>query len=227
MAYVNFTTTYDGGMGVGPFPYTTEASEISIKVPDDIIATWRDTGPIQSYVIAYDPDNLSKYAVCSTVHPTQIDTYIDGSMHNVLKAQTFDLPMDSANWTFNGGLNTLSKNLALAITMKGNNTPSSPAPDGNYWWYLGTLQFDQEVITERYANTIDNCPIHAKRADKDSNGDQIDTTYLKIANATGNMLSVTNNVLNVTTTAGITDVQMVSELPAQTVATVVYLIPET
>lgn len=43
----------------------------------------------------------------------------------------------------------------------------------------------------------------------------------------GNMLSVTNNVLNVTTTAGITDIQMVSELPAQTVATVVYLIPET
>lgn len=43
----------------------------------------------------------------------------------------------------------------------------------------------------------------------------------------GNMLSVTNSVLNVTTTAGITDVQQVNALPAQTVATVLYLIPET
>jgi hypothetical protein len=43
----------------------------------------------------------------------------------------------------------------------------------------------------------------------------------------GNMLSVTNNVLDVTTTAGITDVQQVAALPAQTVPTVLYLIPET
>ena len=42
----------------------------------------------------------------------------------------------------------------------------------------------------------------------------------------GNMLSVTNNVLNVTTTAGITDIQYVNALPANPVATVLYLIPE-
>lgn len=43
----------------------------------------------------------------------------------------------------------------------------------------------------------------------------------------GNMLSVTNDVLNVTTTAGITDIQQVAALPANPVATVLYLIPET
>jgi hypothetical protein len=43
----------------------------------------------------------------------------------------------------------------------------------------------------------------------------------------GNMLSVTNSTLNVTTTAGITDVQVVSALPASPVATVLYIIPET
>jgi hypothetical protein len=43
----------------------------------------------------------------------------------------------------------------------------------------------------------------------------------------GNMLSVTNNVLNVATTAGITDIQKVSALPANPVATVLYLIEET
>lgn len=42
----------------------------------------------------------------------------------------------------------------------------------------------------------------------------------------GNMLSTTNNVLNVTTTAGITDIQQVSALPASPVSTVLYLIPE-
>lgn len=42
----------------------------------------------------------------------------------------------------------------------------------------------------------------------------------------GNMLSTTNNVLNVTTTAGITDIQLVQSMPAQPVATVLYLLPE-
>lgn len=182
MAYVNFTTTYDGGMGVGPFPYTTQAPEISIKVPTDIRAGWTDTGPIQSYVLAYDPSDHTKYAVCNTLHPTQMYEYVDGvGMCNVLKAQTFDLPMGSANWTFNGGLAALSKDLALAITLDGYNTPASPAPDGNYWWGISAIQFDQTVVTERYATTIDSCPIHAKRADKDAYGDQIDTTYLKVA----------------------------------------------
>ena len=36
-----------------------------------------------------------------------------------------------------------------------------------------------------------------------------------------------NNAIGVLTTAGITDVQQVNALPAQTVATVLYLIPET
>lgn len=43
----------------------------------------------------------------------------------------------------------------------------------------------------------------------------------------GNMLSVSNDTLNVTTTAGITDIVSVSALPANPVATVIYLIPET
>lgn len=46
------------------------------------------------------------------------------------------------------------------------------------------------------------------------------------APASGNMLSVTNNTMNVTTTAGITDIQKVSALPANPVSTVLYLIEE-
>ena len=83
-----------------------------------------------------------------------------------------------------------------------------------------------------FANTINSNPIYADRAEKDAAGNTISTTYatkqeVPTVPSAGNMLSVTNGVLNVTTTAGITDVQQVSTLPAQTVATVIYLIPET
>ena len=43
----------------------------------------------------------------------------------------------------------------------------------------------------------------------------------------GNMISISNNVVGVSTTAGITDVQVVSALPASPVSTVLYLIQET
>lgn len=43
----------------------------------------------------------------------------------------------------------------------------------------------------------------------------------------GNMLSVTNDTIDVTTTAGITDIQLVNALPASPVSSVLYLIPET
>ena len=48
------------------------------------------------------------------------------------------------------------------------------------------------------------------------------TTY-----TAGNMLSITNNTIDVTTTAGITDIQLVNALPASPVSSVLYLIPET
>lgn len=43
----------------------------------------------------------------------------------------------------------------------------------------------------------------------------------------GNMLSITNDTIDVTTTAGITDIQLVNALPASPVSSVLYLIPET
>lgn len=50
-----------------------------------------------------------------------------------------------------------------------------------------------------------------------------DTTY-----TAGNMINISNqNAIGVSTTAGITDIQQVAALPANPVATVLYLIPET
>lgn len=48
------------------------------------------------------------------------------------------------------------------------------------------------------------------------------TTY-----TASNMISLTNDEIAVSTTAGITDVQQVAALPAEPVSTVIYLIPET
>lgn len=83
-----------------------------------------------------------------------------------------------------------------------------------------------------FANTIDGNDIFAKRAECDAAGNTLSTTYatkseIPAVPSAGNMLSVTNSTLNVTTTAGITDIQQVNALPAQPVATVLYLIPET
>ena len=147
-------------------------------------------------------------------------------------------------------------------------------------------------MSTQFANTLNNHPIYADRAEKDAAGNTITTTYQEkltagtgitidssnVISATGgggggtytagdgisivsdviaadvdgstigidastkkikllsiiptvpsagNMLSVTNSTLNVTTTAGITDIQVVNALPANPVATVMYCIPVT
>ena len=43
----------------------------------------------------------------------------------------------------------------------------------------------------------------------------------------GNMISISSNTVGVSTTSGITDIQMVNALPANPVATVLYLVPAT
>lgn len=186
MAYVNFTTTYDGGMGVGPFPYSSLITEIGIKITANTRQGEHAQRPISTtHLIAYDPSDHTKYAICNTIHPTAEYVYDPSLSYSIgeLKAQEFDMPLTASSWTFYGGLTGLSKNLAMCIT-DGNSfsTVTNPAPDGCAYWAIASVaQFNQEVVTERYATTIDSCPIHAKRADKDAYGDQIDTTYLKIA----------------------------------------------
>lgn len=57
-------------------------------------------------------------------------------------------------------------------------------------------------------------------------GVQVVTALIPDVQSVGNMLSVTNNTLDVTTTAGITDIQLVSALPVSPISSVLYLIPE-
>lgn len=72
------------------------------------------------------------------------------------------------------------------------------------------------AISEQNAISIDDTVVAT----------QNDLTGKQDTLSAGNMISLTNNEAAVSTTAGITDIQQVSALPASPVATVLYLIPE-
>lgn len=96
------------------------------------------------------------------------------------------------------------------------NTPTIPAAQVNADW--NSSSGVSEIL---------NKPTLATVATTGDYSDLSNTPTIPTVPSAGNMLSVTNNVLDVTTTAGITDVQQVNALPAQPVSTVLYLIPET
>lgn len=219
MAYENFTSFYDvetqvyipdysdhitSTRGAGPFPYTDLVPSISIRCAGSY--DWPNCGRAcclegnaysESYVadiVAYDPSDSSKYAVCTTVHPTLSKVERSDSSpyyhkgYLKLPEQVISLPLTASAWNFYGGLLSLSKNLAIAIVVHQENYRVDLASYVNV--REGTtsstwLQYEHTIISERYANSIDTYPLFAERATKDQNGDVIDTTYLKSANATG------------------------------------------
>lgn len=217
MAYENFTSFYDvetqvyipdysyritSTRGAGPFPYTDVVPSISIRCAGSY--DWPQCGRAcclegndyysASYVadiVAYDPSDSSKYAVCTTVHPTLSKVERSGSSASYRKGylklpeQVISLPLTASAWNFYGGLLSLGKNLAIAIVVHQENYSVDLANYVNV--RAGTtsstwLQYEHTIISERYANSIDTYPLFAERATKDQNGDVIDTTYLKIAN---------------------------------------------
>lgn len=80
------------------------------------------------------------------------------------------------------------------------------------------LQNDSNFVTSSSLATVATSGSYADLSNK---------PVIPTVPTAGNMLAVTNDVLNVTTTAGITDIQVVNALPASPVATVLYLLPET
>lgn len=215
MAYENFTSFYDvetqvyipdysyritSTRGAGPFPYTDLVPSISIRCAGSY--DWPNCGRAcclegSAYslnytadIVAYDPSDSSKYAVCNYRHPTLTKEERSGSTEGYRKGylklpeQVISLPLTASAWDFYGGLSSLSKNLAIAIVVHQEYYSADLANYVNV--RAGTtsstwLQFEHTVISERYANSIDTYPLFADRSTKDQNGDVIDTTYLKIA----------------------------------------------
>lgn len=97
-------------------------------------------------------------------------------------------------------------------------------PSNNYW-STGQLV----VASQSWVNNKGYLPASTIELDSSNQVTAISGHPLAVGSSytAGNMLSITNDTIDVTTTAGITDIQLVNALPASPVSSVLYLIPET
>jgi hypothetical protein len=150
-----------------------------------------------------------------------------------LDGQTVTLPVaDSTNWYIGSNVTTSSQFLSMAVHF-GTGDGSSISIDHDGFMPESSTLDPPLTFTQLGApllTVLDPIPTHSsgdsgKVLTVNSSGNAAWATPSAVPTA-GNMLSTTNNVLNVTTTAGITDIQLVQSMPASPVATVLYLIPE-
>ena len=155
----------------------------------------------------------------------------------VIPTKTSDLQNDS-NFVVSSSLATVATTGSYADL---SGTPSIPSVDQSYNAASSNAQSGTAVaqaISNIPAPSVDEVPAVTSSDDgkvlKASYsggqgsyawGTDIDTTY-----TAGNMIAIdpnNSNAIGVSTTAGITDIQIVNALPASPVATVMYLIPAT
>jgi hypothetical protein len=151
-----------------------------------------------------------------------------------LDGQTVTLPVvDSTNWYIGSNVTTSAQFISMAI-MFGSADGSSVSISGGEGFYAESAPLNPPLTFTQLGapllTVLDPIPTHSsgdsgKVLTVNSSGNAAWATPSVVPTA-GNMLSTTNNVLNVTTTAGITDIQLVQSMPASPVATVLYLIPE-
>ena len=199
--YKNFTTRYGSQQsepfGFGPVPVSNPSGTVIIRFAQDLRVAipglgYPVGGNVKPYI--YDPSDPSKYAKYnSTLFTTTNGTSASTA---IFPAGSYTINLDPSAWTFNGGISSFTDGMALCFVSEQYNiynpTPSAAgstarlAPDGQFWCFcneqlqLANIEYSDEVEVEKYANSIDNCPIFADRSTKDQNGDVIDTTYLKI-----------------------------------------------
>lgn len=192
-----FSTLYDNGtygyMGIGPMPAQNIRMTISAPSGGDFYC-----GDYTYWgICAYDPNDRTRYALLRA-NPLHEVYHFDSETHLIVSATTptvpssvtVDIPASASQWEFHGGMTSVGGCALCLITFigSGGGTMSSgSSPCGSDYAAISGEQkswFSYEINTVRYANSIDGCPIFADRSTKDANGDQIDTTYLKSADAT-------------------------------------------
>lgn len=211
-SYYNFEETYNLGslqpIGYGPFPVDNPTGFTTLRFSGLGLGTARVP---QAYVqtdnhlniVLFDPSDPTKYATYKS-NPIATGTATDpGTSTSPMGGATFadgdySISTDVSDWNLFGGINSLD---GLCVGFYSNATSSfptttqcpnghlSPVPTGSYKYWMwemtpatGHMKYSKEEIVEKYANSIDSCPIFADRSTKDANGDVIDTTYLKIVN---------------------------------------------
>ena len=192
-----FSTLYDNGtygyMGIGPMP----ARDIRMTITAPSGGDFYCGDSTYWGICAYDPNDRTRYALLRTnplheVYYFSSDTHliVSTSTRGVPSSVTVDIPASASQWEFHGGLTSVEGCALCLITFigtGGGTMSSGSSPCGSDYAAISSKQqswFSYEIQTTRYANSIDGCPIFADRSTKDANGDQIDTTYLKSADAT-------------------------------------------
>lgn len=163
-------------------------------------------------VCLFDPTDPTKYATYKS-NPIATGTAADTSTSTLPYGSVrftdgdYSLSLDASDWNLYGGLSGLTDGLVLGFYSNDDTSfpTTTDCPNGhvssvetypgegryNRMWMFecqqyasGVLKYSKDEMVERYANSIDGCKIFADRSTKDANGDQIDTTYLKSADAT-------------------------------------------
>lgn len=201
-------------IGYGPFPVDNATGFTTLKFTGLNLATARKPQQYVQpdnhlNVYLFDPADPTKYATYKTnpiatgtaanpgtsTFPSGGVSFTDGD---------YTLSLDASDWNLYGGLTGLTDGLVLGFYSNATDAfpttsdcpnahlSSVDAGSGRKYWSFecpqyasGVLKYSKEEMVEKYANSIDSCPIFADRSTKDANGDTIDTTYLKSANATG------------------------------------------
>lgn len=197
--------------GFGPFPVDNGSGFTTLRFSGLTLTTAREP---QSYItvdnklniMLFDPSDTTKYATYkanpiatgtannpgTSTWPFGQATFTDGD---------YDISTDVSDWNLFGGITSLEglcigfysdADSAFPKTQSCPRGHLSPVPSGSYKYWMwenpapgDAMKYSVVEMVEKYANSIDSCPIFADRSTKDANGDQIDTTYLKSANATG------------------------------------------
>lgn len=194
-----FSTLYDNGqygyMGIGPMP----AKSITLTLTAPASKAFFCGTSTYWGICAYDPTDKTKYATLKSnpLHEVYNDegAYLlvaDDGRTVVPKTVSVEIPASSDKWNFRGGLTSVVGCALCIITYIGTGEhiiyTSGNSPCNSDYAAISSDQkswFSYEYAATRFANSIDSYPIFADRSTSDANGDQIDTTYLKAANATG------------------------------------------
>jgi len=197
-----YNTGYYGYMGVGPTPNRSFSLTISI-LDNAYYYRWYSPAQVSKIgILLYKIGDTTKYAVHKTAYLTVTDlygaTYIIVSANNydqteegVPGSQTLDISYNESDWDFFGGFTADDlKGAAMCFFVKDPSGMSGSAPNGTDYASIGNdlsqyIKFDYTEVQERFASTIDGSNIYAKRAECDSDGNPIITTYATKAELAG------------------------------------------
>lgn len=173
-----------GYMGVGPTP--SKGFNLTVSYNQEWWAVpfgWEKMG-----ILFYKIGDTTKYAVHKTAVLNVVDSKIVSSTNT---SQTVELTYDADNWDFYGGF-TVSDLAGAAICFftKDPEGITGSAPNGLDYASIETAARYQPIFTYtlipiRFANKIDGSDIYAKRAECDSDGNPLITTYATKAELAG------------------------------------------